>query len=180
METHELLPHPANLPLGVTRVEARMLALDPHWLTLRWRVEGAQRLVLPPFAGKGRADGLWQATCFELFVRPDGGSGYAEFNFSPSQRWAAYDFVAYREGMAEREVPRDPVCTPRRGQSVLIFDVALPAAALPPLPWRYGLTAVIEEEGGHKSWWAIAHGAARPDFHHDACFAARLAAANAA
>lgn len=180
METYELVPHPAHPPLAVSSVQARILALDAHWLTLRWRVEGVARLVVPPFAGKGRADGLWQTTCFELFVKPDGGTAYAEFNLSPSQAWAAYDFTAYREGMADRACPRDPVCTPRGGQAVLIFDAAIPATALPPLPWAYGLTAVIEEEGGHKSYWAIAHGSDRPDFHSEACFAARLAAPTAA
>lgn len=155
--------------------------MDAHWITLRWRVEGAQRLVLPPFAGKQRADRLWEATCFELFVRPENDAAYAEFNFSPSQQWAAYDFCGYRyrEGMAERSVPRAPVCTPRRGGSVLIFDVALPVGALPALPLRFGLTAVIEEEGGAKSYWAMAHRPDRPDFHHDTCFAGRLAAATA-
>jgi len=176
LETHELVPHPANPPLSVSSVQARVLAFDGNWLTLRWRVEGAGRLVIPPFAGKGRADGLWQTTCFELFVKPCGTAAYAEFNLSPSQSWAAYDFCAYREGMAERPSVRDPVCTPRRGQSVLIFDAAIPAAAVPPLPWAYGLSAVIEEEGGHKSYWAIAHAKDRPDFHSEACFAARLAA----
>ncbi len=179
METYELLPHPANPSLAVSSVQARILGLDAHWLTLRWRVEGASLLTVPPFAGKRRADGLWQTTCFELFVQSDASAGYAEFNLSPSQSWAAYDFTAYREGMAERPVPRGPVCTPRRGQSVLIFDAAIPAAALPPLPWTYGLSAVIEEEGGRKSYWAIAHPDDRPDFHSQTCFAARLAAPTA-
>lgn len=142
-------------------------------------MEGAGGLVLPPFAGKTRADGLWQTTCFELFVRAENGEDYAEFNFSPSQQWAAYDFSGYREGMKERAMPRAPVCTPRRGQSVLIFDVAVPTAALPPLPASIGLTAVIEEEGGHKSYWAIAHREERPDFHHASCFASHLEAPSA-
>lgn len=171
-----LSSHPAHPPATVTSVEARILSVDNVWMTLRWRVEGTQRLVVPPFAGKVRADGLWQTTCFELFVKPAGGDAYAEFNFSPSQAWAAYDFSGYRDGMIERAVPRPPVCTPRRGQSVLIFDVALPAAALPALPFAYGLTAVIDEEGGHKSYWAIAHREDRPDFHHSSCFAASLEA----
>ncbi len=165
--------------MSVSRVAARILSLDANWLTLRWKVEGADRVVLPPFAGRARTDGLWQATCFELFVKAPGAAGYAEFNLSPSERWAAYDFSGYRAGMAERTSPRAPVCTPRRGGSVLIFDAAIPAGALPPLPWVYGLTAVIEETGGHKSYWAIAHPQEKPDFHDPACFAARLAAAEA-
>jgi hypothetical protein len=177
--TFELLPHPANPPKAVSKVEARIIGHDEHWMTLRWRVEGAKALVLPPFAGKLRADGLWQTTCFELFVKPEGGEAYAEFNFSPSQSWAAYDFNRCREGMADRAMPRAPVCTPRRGQSVLIFDVALPSAALPSLPAAFGLTAVIEEEGA-TSYWAIRHREDRPDFHHASCFAASLAAPSGA
>ncbi len=153
-----------------------MTGVNAHWLTLRWRIEGTQGLIVPPLAGRGRADGLWQTTCFELFVRVPGAEGYAEFNLSPSERWAAYDFTAYREGMANRPMPRDPTCTLRRGQDLAIFDAAIPLAGLPPLPWDYSLTAVIEEEGGTKSYWAIAHPPGKPDFHHPACFAATLAA----
>ena len=155
---------------------ARILKLDANWLTLRWKAEGADQIVLPRFAGRARTDGLWQTTCFELFVKTPDDAGYAEFNLSPSERWAAYDFAGYREGMAERPVARAPVCTPRRGSSVLIFDGAIPADALPPTPWDYSLTAVIEETDGHKSYWAIAHPQDKPDFHDPACFAARLAA----
>ena len=176
METFDLTCHPAHPAKLLTGVAARILSLDAHWLTLRWKVDGAGALVVPPFAGRARRDGLWQTTCFELFVKAPGGEGYAEFNLSPCEGWTAYDFTGYRAGMAERAVERAPVCTPRRGGSVLIFDAAIPASALPPLPWNYGLTAVIEEAGGQKSYWAIAHPPEKPDFHHPACFAGRLAA----
>lgn len=38
------------------------------------------------------------------------------------------------------------------------------------------LSAVIEETGGHKSYWALAHPPGQPDFHHPTCFAATLPA----
>ena len=176
METFGLIPHPDHAPLAVQRVEARISAIDSDWLRLRWRIDGCDRLVVPLFAGKGRADGLWQTTCFELFLRQPGSDAYVELNLSPSERWAAYDFAGYRSGMAERPVPREPECTMRMGQTMAIFDSAVPRAALPPLPWDYGLSAVIEEEGGVKSYWAITHPPGAPDFHHAACFAATLAA----
>jgi hypothetical protein len=169
-----LIPHPDHPPSTITGVEARITGLDANWLRLRWRIEGAGRLVVPPFAGKGRADGLWKTTCFEAFVKPDGGEAYAELNLSPSERWAAYDFASYREGMAERPFPREPECTMRLGSSFAIFDAAIPAGALPSLPCALGLSAVIEEEGGTISYWALAHPAGKPDFHDPACFAARL------
>ncbi len=155
---------------------ARLILLDENWLKLRWRIEGCEALVVPSFAGRGRADGLWQTTCFELFVRSDEAAGYSEFNLSPSERWAAYDFSSYREGMQERAMPHEPACTMRKGTDLAIFDAAIPASGLPPLPWRYALTAVLEEEGGRKSYWALCHGEGKPDFHDPACFTGALAA----
>ncbi len=174
-----LLPHPACPRSQISGVEAAIIDSHPNWLTLRWRIEGAAGLAVPPFAGKGRADGLWQTTCFELFVQAGGEAGYCEFNLSPSERWAAYDFTDYREGMADREVPRDPTCTLRRGGSLVIFDAAIPRGALPALPWRFGLSAVIEEQGAMKSYWALAHPPEKPDFHDPACFAGVLPAREA-
>ncbi len=176
METHRLIPHPAHPPLSVSKVEARVTGIDADWLRLRWRIEGVGALVVPAFAGKGRADGLWQTTCFEAFLRAGEGEAYTELNLSPSERWNAYDFTGYRAGMTERAMPREPDCALRLGSSFAIFDAAVPVAGLPPLPWRYGLTAVIEEEGGVKSYWAVAHPADKPDFHDPVCVAGVLAA----
>ena len=176
METYPLRCHPDTPPLCVTRIEARLVDSDPEWLRVRWRIDGGARLVLPPFAGKGRVDELWRTTCFELFIQPAGNPGYTEINLSPSERWAAYDFSGYRDGMRERAMPREPVCTARAGRTLVIFDAAIPRTALPAAPWKYGLSAVIEETGGTISFWALAHPPGRPDFHHPACLDATLAA----
>ncbi|MFC0203142.1 DOMON-like domain-containing protein [Novosphingobium soli] len=179
----ELSFHPAHPPLGVRSIEARILGFDTKWLQLRWILRGAERVVVPPFAGKGRADGLWQTTCFEMFVQPAGeaeGAGYAEFNFSPSERWNAYAFSAPREDMRERALARDAVCTWRGGSDMAIFDAAVPASGLPLPPWRCGFTAVIEEEGGIRSYWALAHGSPAPDFHDPSCFVQEVAAPSGA
>lgn len=152
-----------------------MLGRDASWLRLRWRIEGAAKLVVPAFAGKGRADGLWKTTCFEAFLRPSGGDAYVELNLSPSERWAAYDFRSHRDGMIERPFPHEPQCTMRTGEQLAIFDAAVPVAGLPNEKCALGLCAVIEEEGGHISYWALAHPQSGPDFHDPACFTAELA-----
>ena len=175
-----LLYHPACPPQAITAVTARIIEHTADWLRVRWRIEGSQQLVVPPFAGKGRADALWQATCFELFLKPDGGSAYVELNLSPSERWNAYDFAAYRWDMQERPFPREPECTLRLGSSFAIFDAAIPVAGLPGSACDMGLSAVIEEQGGVMSYWALAHPDAKPDFHAPACFAATLPAAKGA
>ena len=175
METHELVVHPAYPADTISGVAARIVSRDNNWLRLRWRIEGTSKLVVPPFAGKGRADELWRTTCFELFVRPVGGTAYSEFNLSPSERWAAYNFSEPREGMRDRDLPREPECTMRQGSTFAIFDAAIPAAGLPQVPCDAGLTCVLQETGGRRSFWALCHPGAEPDFHDAACFTAHLA-----
>ncbi|MBX7481304.1 DOMON-like domain-containing protein [Qipengyuania qiaonensis] len=179
MQTYRLEPHSAHPPLAVTSIEARVIGRDENWLRLRWRIEGSVNLVVPAFAGKGRADELWQTTCFELFLRPEQGTPYCEFNLSPSERWNAYDFDSRRQGMTERRMPREPDCTIRLGSTFAIFDSALPVAGLPHVDCAMALTCVIEETDSRKSYWALQHSGAEPDFHDPACFTAHLAAPSA-
>lgn len=180
MQTHQLVAHPDHPPANVTRVEAKIIGADASWLRARWRVEGSRQLVVPAFAGKGRADELWRTTCFEVFLKPRGGDSYVELNLSPSERWNAYDFGSYRSGMGERPFPREPECTMRLGSTFAIFDAAIPAGGLPLEDCAMGLCAVLEEEGGVKSYWALTHPEGQPDFHAPACFAADLPAPGAA
>ncbi|WP_292685350.1 DOMON-like domain-containing protein [Novosphingobium sp.] len=137
-------------------------------MMLRFRLDGCEALVLPGARLEGRADGLWQTTCCELFLALEGGC-YREFNFAPSGQWAAYDFRGYRTGMAEYE----PVSAPRidvdRGLSVSTFTVFLPESEFAGARFA-GLSAVIEEQGGRLSYWAARHGGEKPDFHNPACF----------
>ena len=74
----------------------------------------------------------------------------------------------------ERAASREPDCTIRLGSSFAIFDAALPLDLVPAGQCAANFTAVIEEEGGVLSYWALAHPADKPDFHDPACFAAEL------
>lgn len=119
-----------------------------------------------------RRDELWKTTCFEAFLRAEGASAYSEWNFAPSGDWAAYDFAAYREGMSNREVPAPPYI---RAEDNLTWwglgaTIAVPAGQR----FDLGLSAVLEEQGGTISYWALAHPPGAPDFHHQHCFAAHL------
>ncbi|MET0179430.1 MAG: DOMON-like domain-containing protein [Novosphingobium sp.] len=167
------MPHPDHPPLAVRGVVAQWIS-GGEGVHLRYRVEGHGALVVPPFAGMGRADGLWRTTCFELFLRRAGEAGYVEMNFSPSRRWAAYAFADTRADMREWPLEREPVCESFAGERSFVLDVRLPRLSLPPRPLSVGLSAVIEETGGVKSYWALAHPTGQPDFHHPACFALAL------
>ncbi len=41
--------------------------------------------------------------------------------------------------------------------------------------FRVGLSAVIEEVAGHRSYWALAHPCGKADFHHSDSFVLELA-----
>lgn len=163
---YALTCHP-DTPCGA--VEA--IAVEAAWaagrLALRYVVRGRMDAVRWPAAGAAaRTDGLWKATCFEAFVRGSGG-GYREFNLSPSGAWAAYRFDGYRAGMAPAEMAAGPGIVFRAGELSASLDLGEG-------PWRLGLSAVIEAADGTVSYWALAHPAGKPDFHHADCFAAEL------
>jgi hypothetical protein len=170
--TYSLICHPDTPPLGVKAVHVAWEEGEGA-LTLRWHVAGAGHLVVPARVEQpAPTDGLWKTTCFELFLSD--AHGYREFNFSPSSHWASYGFDGYRSGM--RALPLTaPQVAIVNGED-FIFAVTLPGNLLPDAS-HASLTAVIEEEGGHKSYWALAHAAGQPDFHAPSCFILPLGAA---
>jgi hypothetical protein len=148
---------------------------------LHYRVKAApSNLRLPAPAAPVRADGLWQHSCFELFVRTAAPGPYFEFNFSPSSKWSAYRFDGHRSGMTTASIPTPPCIRMHCAPDLVELTVQLELDQLPEMAgaaeWHIGLSAVIEEADGRKSYWALAHPAGPPDFHHSDCFALELAA----
>jgi len=140
------------------------------WIT--YVVEGDTALLALPEPQKPcRTDGLWQSTCFELFARCSDGT-YLEFNFSPSEQWAAYLFSSYRDGMEPWPVDMPPSISACDEGYALVVSVTLD---VPTEATMFGLSAVIVEKNGTKSYWALAHPpSGPPDFHDPACFKLEL------
>lgn len=160
-----LLCHPDTPARRVDQVQVS-LALDGAMVTLVWRIAPAASVAMPAPAPAVRTDGLWQRTCVELFAAPAGAAGYVEFNLAPGGAWAAYRFDGYRAGMAALDLRADPVIATAIADDALVLTARLTLDALPPGPIDLGLSAVIEEVDGTKSYWAVAHPARAPDFHH--------------
>ncbi|HET8691199.1 MAG TPA: DOMON-like domain-containing protein [Steroidobacteraceae bacterium] len=172
-----LEPHPARPAAGIRRVAAAA-RLEGGTLRLQFRVEGdPTRLRLPLPAGARRRDGLWQHTCFEAFLRPDASDSYYEFNLSPSGEWAAYRYDVRRGGCTHPELPVPSIDFAARADGCDL-NAAIPVAALAELAQApalaAGLTAVIEQDDGALSYWALAHAGASPDFHDPTTFRMRL------
>jgi hypothetical protein len=169
---------PASLPLSLS-VEVRT---QSDGLRLHYSLVGdIDSLRLPAPAAPVPTDGLWRHTCFEAFVAADGAAAYQEFNFSPSTAWAAYRFSGERERDTTAETLRRVLLVPPQVQNaprLLTLTARVPLDALPrsPAVLSLGLSAVIEELSGHRSYWALHHPLPRPDFHHRNGHTLRLAA----
>ncbi len=180
---HPLKLHPDSRCVAVTDIGVEVARARPGELRLGYVVTGKiGALRLPPVTASARADNLWQHTCFEAFLRPGAGAAYCEFNFAPSTQWAGYGFTEYREGMRALTALHAPHIAVQSGDTHYRMQITLDLDALPDLTrgaiWRVGLSAVIEETDGNKSYWALKHPPGKPDFHHSDCFALALAAAS--
>ena len=173
--------HPATPPFMADSIEVKLERREDGSLWIRYHLEcELNSLDLPDDAEPERTEGLWQTTCFELFIKRPESDAYLEYNFSPSGRWAAYRFDGYREGMTELMTYR-----PQLGGDSSGGHYALEAEIELPVEWRdgpllLGLSVVVAEANDTISYWALAHPPGKPDFHHRDCFALQLEAPSAA
>jgi hypothetical protein len=175
-----LTPHPRNVGQFVDTIEAKLACDESQRLKLVYRINGApNRLqVLAPRPPR-RADGLWQHTCFEAFIKASASSNYYEFNFSPSGEWAAYSFRSYRDGGRFDDDSMNPAISVNIKDDCLLLNAAISLDRLPAIRSAtrllIGLSAVIEASDGSLSYWALRHPSGGPDFHHPDSFALELA-----
>lgn len=110
-----------------------------------------------------RGDGLWNDTCFEMFLRPKGKSSYYEFNFSLTPAWNEYFFESYRK-------PQPPKQCHDISLKKIQWDGQLLQVELSGLKledqFEISLTAVLKEKSGALHYMAVKHAGTEPDFHH--------------
>lgn len=174
---HVLKLHPDSRCGAAIEVAVELARPNTSGLVLTYSVTGAiGELRMPPITAATRTDELWRHTCFEAFVRPSPGEAYDEFNFAPSTQWAAYRFDRYRGGMRPLTEIGAPHIKVQAAPDRFALQAALDLSGLPrDGRWRLGLAAVIEDIGGGRSYWALAHPPGKPDFHHADGFTIELA-----
>ncbi len=171
---YRLTPHPDTRPGNVDVVSVQLCSYDSSELVVEFHLRPLATVSLPPETSPSRTDDLWRTTCFEVFLKPDGSDRYFEFNLSPSFAWAAYEFEGYRQGRRDMPLrwPPETSLSSDGERFFLYSELDIPADLVGRA--RLGLSAVIEEQDGTKSYWALAHPAGAPDFHHADCFAIEL------
>lgn len=174
-----LVPHPDGAIHSVNEFQVGFSINHEGQMWLRYHVDCEPSLLTldEPQEKIGRADRLWETTCFEVFLKKPGEMGYLELNFSTARKWAAYSFEKYRGGMRNQRLVENPEIYLDGSDSHIALEVTMQ------LPSQFsgealdmGIAAIIEEKGDTKSYWALAHPPGKPDFHHEACFAFNLAA----
>lgn len=114
-----------------------------------------------------RVDGLWNDTCFEMFLRSQGKSSYYEFNFSLTPAWNEYFFESYRK-------PQPPKPCHDIALKKIQWDGQLLQVELHGLKredqFDISLTAVLKEKSGAIHYMAVKHAGTEPDFHHSDSF----------
>lgn len=121
----------------------------------------------PPAEIPARRSGLWEETCFELFLAMEKAPDYWEINLSPAGHWNVYRFEAYRKGMREETTITSLPFVVRARKDSLTLNLGL---GLEPIiesggPLEIGVSAVIKEGDGRVSYWALTHRGLQPDFH---------------
>ncbi len=183
MLTTTLMRHPVTTCEAVQSIDVRVSRV--RWasseatsgLALTYTLVGdCSRLRIPVSGPPARADGLWQHTCFEVFIAVADKAGYGEWNFAPSGNWATYQFRGYRDRELSAQDAPPPQLVWRATAQRLELDARF---CLPPRfvdrPLRLALSAVIEDHLGKLSYWALRHPPGKPDFHHADGFALEIA-----
>lgn len=164
-------PHP---DLTITGSISR----GPRILAIRYAVHGSlAELVIPgPAEVPARRHGLWEQTCFELFLAVKHAPRYWEFNLSPGGHWNVYRFADYREAMQEEPA----IATlpfrfeARRDALDLTLECSLDRIIGIDQPLEVGISAVIQHMEGRTSFWALTHPGPHPDFHRRDSFIVEL------
>jgi len=178
MRNAALVCHPST-PCSAIRQFAVEVQQSRGRIVLNYRIEGdIGALAIPQSGPSHRVDGLWQNTCLEAFVK---GSGevYYEFNFAPSSAWTAYRFTSYRQGREDIDKIEPAKITVHRDLNRFELEAVVGNPNQPLMfergnGLRLGLSAVVKDNHGGLSYWAIAHPKDQPDFHHPDSFAFEL------
>lgn len=160
--TIELIPFDQQCP---SRIEGHFQE-TPETLLFKWTLKDTSELILPPASEQNRVTGLWESTCFEVFLKNIETGRYLEFNFSPSTDWNAFYFETYRGQLTELK-PFSPPSIHFDGKTleVILLKALLPKEFNQPGLRAHWMTAVLKFEDGTLQYLAPSHPEQAPDFH---------------
>lgn len=142
--------------------------VDKGIFTLGFRITGAiDEIIFPEISKlKSRKTGLWNSTCFELFISKPETETYHEFNFSPSGFWNCFISKFYRSGITEAEFPEPGFSFEKLPDSINFhFSFILKNLNYVTESIIFNPVLVLELKPGKLTFWANIHPPKEADFH---------------
>lgn len=141
-------------------------------LKVNFKLSGeVEEIALPKKEASGRrVIGLWESTCFELFILNNETHSYYEFNFSPEGHWNAFFFPKKKAPLKEAISFKDIQSNQTHSKNEFSLDASIDMYSMQPAFWQeenmsVALTGVLESKIG-LSYWAIDHLDKKPNFHN--------------
>ena len=120
---------------------------------------------------KERVLGLWEKSCFELFIKNHSGE-YIEFNFSPTFEWNCFYFNKKGDALKAWDKMQMPVTDILLSEDHFLLFSVIKKECFPQGFFNtgnsldVGITSVIKDKSNKLSYWALSHADSRPNFHH--------------
>ncbi|MFT6070341.1 MAG: hypothetical protein ACJAT2_003226 [Bacteriovoracaceae bacterium] len=122
-----------------------------------------------------RVIGLWESTCFEMFIKNSEKEEYFEFNCSSANNWNIFYFPKKRAALKEFTPISNLASSTVLKDDQLSVSFWIDLKKLPIGFWidgqmKLGLTSVLESKSGGLSYWALEHLDTKPNFHKPESF----------
>ncbi|MCC2680373.1 MAG: hypothetical protein K0R29_2949 [Pseudobdellovibrio sp.] len=130
---------------------------DPH-----------NKIVFSDEPSNSRQMGLWQQTCFEVFIQPSGAKKYFEINLTSKKAWNVFSFDDYRMPQPPREVQGAELVSFNMNGTEIRASFKLPGADLKKINISFCSVVVLKDAG--VTYWSVKHADTKPNFHHFGSF----------
>jgi hypothetical protein len=126
-----------------------------------------------------RVIGLWESTCFEMFIKNKNSEEYFEFNCSSANNWNVFYFQKQKAALKEFLPIASLASSSVQNKGSLRVSFWIDLERFPTSFWKdgqmnLGLTTVLESDSGELSYWALRHIDTRANFHMEKSFIYQL------
>ena len=160
---HFLQPHSQKTELTIVS----RLTFDSNNISLHFKISGAvKKYQIPLKENLKRANNLWKATCFELFLANSKTQSYYEINISPTLHWNIYRLETYRAEPKELISSSKPIIEIKEDEKSYEIDFELECKELDLVEFdQYNLAVILLNKQNEREFWAVNPVGERPDFH---------------
>ncbi len=137
-----------------------------NFLVFKYEMTGAiESILMAEREFPTRRMGLWETTCFEYFFGIPGQDNYWEVNLSTSGDWNVFQLDKYRSGLREELAIEALSVSVNRSVFSLETQFDLSLLGLEDSELELSVTAVMADQLGQISYWAVCHAGVEADFH---------------